>query len=44
MKKEILGLVIFTVIMAVIFAVAVDRFEKIDNGEMVLVNQNEMDR
>ena len=43
-KKEIMGVLIFTAIfMAIIFA-GINRFEKVENGEMVLVNQNQMDR
>lgn len=43
-KKEILGFVVFIIIMISLIAIGMERFEKIDNGEIILVNQNDADR
>lgn len=42
LRKEVIGVIIFILAMVCIFKYAETRFEKIENGEMVLVNQNEM--
>lgn len=42
--KEIMGLLLLGVIMVGILFIGASRVEKIENGKMVLVNQNEMDR
>ena len=42
--KEIMGFVIVGVVLVGIIFVGMSRIEKIENGEMTLVNQNEMDR
>lgn len=42
--KEIMGFVIMGIALVGILLYGADRFEKIENGEMILVNQNEMDR
>ncbi len=44
MKKETIGVIIFIIIMSVILIYGINRIEKINNGEMTIVNQNEMDR
>lgn len=44
MKKETIGVIVFIIIMSVILIYGINRIEKINNGEMQLVNQNEMDR
>ncbi len=44
MKKETIGVIIFIIIMATMFIFWLDRMEKINNGEMTIVSQNEMDR
>ena len=44
MKKEIILLILFLIIMLAIYFIGRDRFEKIEDGEMVLVNENLMDR
>lgn len=43
-KREMLGVVIFVIIFALFCAYARDRFEKIDNGEIVVVSESYMDR
>lgn len=40
--KEIMGVAIFTSIIVAIILLGVNRMEKIEKGEMVLVNQNQM--
>lgn len=42
--KKILAIVIVLIVAYCFITVANDRAEKINNGEMVLVNQNQMDR
>lgn len=44
MKKEVLGFVIFIILFSIIMIYGLNRFEKIENNEMTLVNQNQMDR
>ena len=43
-KKEIIEVMIIAIIFIAILLVGSNRIEKIENGEMVLVNQNQMDR
>lgn len=43
-KKEILGVVVFAIVFLSILFVGVNRIERIENNEMVLVNQNQMDK
>lgn len=43
-KKEWIGLILFIIVAVVMFFYGKDRFEKIDNGEMIVVSQSEMDR
>lgn len=43
-RKEFLGVLIFGIAMVGILMFGMAKFEKIENGEMVLVNQNQMDR
>lgn len=42
--KEFIGFILIGVLMVGILFIAMNRFEKIENGEMTLVNQNQMDR
>ena len=42
--KEIMGFVIVGIVLVGILFVGANRIEKIKNGEMTLVNQNQMDR
>lgn len=42
LRKEVIGVIIFVLAMVCVFKYAEARFEKIENGEMVLVNQNQM--
>lgn len=42
--KEIMGFVIVAIALVGILFIGADRIEKIENGEMTLVNQNQMDR
>ena len=42
--KEIMGVLIFAVLMVGILLVGANRIEKIENGEMTLVSQSYMDR
>lgn len=42
LRKEVIGVIIFLLAMVCVFKYAEARFEKIENGEMVLVNQNQM--
>ena len=44
MKKEVIGIIIFLVIMLAIYFIGHMRFEKIENGEMIVVSENERDR
>lgn len=44
MKKEIITFVLLLAFVIGIFAIYSNRIEKINNGEMTLVNQNQMDR
>ena len=43
-RKEIVGVLLFVIVMVGLFQYGVKRIEKIENGNMVLVNQNQMDR
>lgn len=40
--KEFIGVVIFLAIFLIIAIWGIDRFEKINNGEMVIVSESEM--
>ena len=42
LRKEVIEVIIFVLAMVCVFKYAEARFEKIENGEMVLVNQNQM--
>lgn len=42
MKKEMLGLIIFIIIMIAMFIYGMNRFDKINNGEMVQVSESYM--
>ena len=44
MKKGIIGMLLFIVVFSAIIVYGTNRIEKINNGEMTLVNQNQMDR
>lgn len=44
MKKELVGVVVFIILMLSIILVGINRFDRINNGDMTLVNQNQMDR
>lgn len=44
MKKELVGVVVFIIIMVSIILVGINRIDRINNGDMTLVNQNQMDR
>ena len=44
MKKELVGVVIFIILMVSIILVGINRIDRINNGDMTLVNQNQMDR
>lgn len=44
MKKEIIAIILFLVIMLAIFFIGRARFNAIESGELTLVNQSEMDR
>lgn len=44
MKKEIIGFLVFILVFSTIVVYGSNRIEKINNGEMTLVNQNQMDR
>ena len=42
-KKEMVILIICIIIMLLLIPIGINRFEKINNGEMVLVNHNDAD-
>ena len=42
--KEVIGFILIGIALVGILLFGVNRFERIENGEMILVNQNEMDR
>lgn len=42
--KEIIGFLLMGVILVGILFIGMNRIEKIENGEMTLVSQNQMDR
>ena len=42
--REIIGFVIVGIALVGILFIGANRIEKIENGEMTLVNQNQMDR
>lgn len=44
MKQVIITILIGLAFMGLIFTISANRTSKIDNGEMTLVNQNQMDR
>ena len=44
MKKEIIASIIFLIIMLGIYFIGRDRFERIENGEMVQVSEEYRDR
>lgn len=44
MKKEIIAIILFLVIMLAIFFIGRERFNAIESGQMTLVNQSYMDR
>ena len=44
MKKTIIGMIVFIIIMSVILVCGINRIDKINNGEMTVASQNEMDR
>ena len=44
MKKQILVTMLFVITILSILFLGMNRIEKINNGEMTLVNQNQMDR
>lgn len=44
MKKGIIGAIIFLLVFSLIIVCGSNRIEKINNGEMTLVNQNQIDR
>lgn len=44
MKKEIILIILFLIIMLGIYFIGRSRFEAIENGQMTLVNQSEMNR
>lgn len=44
MKKEVVLAIVFVIVMIGMVTIALDRFEKIDNGEMTLVSESYMDR
>lgn len=43
-RKELIGVVVFAVLMVAILLIGANRIEKIENGEMTLVSQSQMDR
>ena len=43
-KKEILGFIIILVVFGIFLEIAKARFEKIENGEIVVVSESYMDR
>ena len=40
--KEVVVIILFLIFILVILFVATNRVKRIDNGEMILINQNEM--
>ena len=43
-KKEIIGFVLIVIGLIAIVFEGIDRFEKIENGEMIVISQSQMDR
>lgn len=43
-RKELIGVVVFAIVMVAILLIGANRIEKIENGEMTLVSQSQMDR
>lgn len=43
-RKELIGVVVFAVLMVAILLIGANRIEKIENGEMTWVSQSQMDR
>lgn len=43
-KKEIVFFIACIIVIASLITIGLDRMERINNGEMVLVNHNEADR
>ena len=44
MKKEVIGTIVFVLIIVSIVVYGFNRLEKINNGEMIVVNENQMNR
>ena len=44
MKKEVVGIIAFVIIVVILGIYGLDRFEKIHDGKMIVVNENQMDR
>lgn len=44
MKKEIIAIILFLVIMLAIFFIGRSRFEAIESGQMTLVSESQVDR
>ena len=44
MKKEVIGVIIFLVIMLMIYFIGHDRFERIESGELTQVSEEYMNR
>lgn len=42
-KKEILGLIIFIILFISIIAVGINRFDRINNGDLTVARQNDAD-
>lgn len=43
-NKEVMGVVLFGILIIAILMFGMNRIEKINNGDMTLVSQNEIDR
>ena len=44
MKKEVIGIILFLAIMLAIFFIGRDRFERIENEELIQVSEEYMNR
>lgn len=42
MKKEVIGIALFIIILSTIFVYGFDRMNKINNGEMIQVSESQM--
>lgn len=42
--KNLFKFIIFMIIISMIIIKGIERFEKIENGDLILINQNQMDR